>query len=82
MLALGEGRFRPAMVTSGMESGDYIEILSGLREGELIVTSGQFLLDSEASLKASFIRMEDEQEPDPDANPPMDGMDMPKRDDQ
>ena len=59
VLALGEGRFRPANVTAGMESGGRVEIISGLREGELVVISGQFLLDSEASLNPSFLRMEE-----------------------
>lgn len=59
ILALGEGRFRPAQVVSGMESDDRIEIVVGLDEGETIVTSGQFLLDSEASLDASLLRMAD-----------------------
>ena len=59
ILALGEGRFRPAQVVSGMESEDRIEIVVGLKEGETIVTSGQFLLDSEASLDASLLRMAD-----------------------
>ncbi len=57
ILDLGEGRFAPRKVTAGMESGDFVEILEGLREGERVVTSGQFLIDSEASLKASLARM-------------------------
>jgi len=57
ILALGQGRFRPAQVVSGMESGNSIEIVSGLEEGEEIVTSAQFLLDSESSLDASLMRM-------------------------
>ena len=57
ILALGEGRFKPRQVVSGIESGDWVEILEGLREGEWVVTSGQFLIDSEASLKASIQRM-------------------------
>ena len=44
-------------VVSGTESGDFVEILSGLSPGETVVTSGQFLIDSEASLKASLQRM-------------------------
>lgn len=80
VLALGEGRFRPANVTPGMESGDRIEIISGLREGELVVTSGQFLFDSEASLNASFLRMEDEVTQDQGAGQPMEGMDTPVED--
>lgn len=59
IVALGEGKFRPQPVVSGMESGDFVEIVSGLEEGTRVVTSGQFLIDSEASLKASFERMHD-----------------------
>ena len=57
VVALGEGKFRAHEVVSGIESGDWVEILSGIREGDQVVTSGQFLIDSEASLKASFSRM-------------------------
>lgn len=50
MLALPEGRYQPALVRIGREAGGQTEILAGLREGERIVASGQFLIDSEASL--------------------------------
>jgi len=50
MLALDNGRYRPAEVQTGRESGEDTEILAGLSEGEKIVASGQFLIDSEASL--------------------------------
>lgn len=50
MLALDKGRYRPAEVQPGRESGGDTEILAGLSEGEKIVASGQFLIDSEASL--------------------------------
>jgi len=53
----GEGKFVPRDVIAGMESGGFIEIKKGLREGEKIVLSGHFLIDSEASLKASLMRM-------------------------
>lgn len=59
VLALGEGRFRSVEVVSGMESGGSVEILEGLDEGDEIVVSAQFLIDSESSLKASFIRMDE-----------------------
>ena len=49
----GEGRFEPRAVTIGTQSGGFIEILSGLREGDRIVTSGNFLIDSESQLKAA-----------------------------
>ena len=40
-----------------MRRGDAVEILSGLAEGDQVVISGQFLIDSESSLQASFQRM-------------------------
>jgi Cu(I)/Ag(I) efflux system membrane fusion protein len=44
------GRFQPAEVRLGREDGDRTEILAGLTEGQKVVASGQFLIDSEASL--------------------------------
>ena len=58
ILADGKGRFRPREVVIGIESGDWIEIRQGLTEGDKVVTSGQFLIDSEASLKVSLQRMQ------------------------
>lgn len=55
-IALGEGRFEPRQVHSGIGSGNYTEILFGLTEGELVVTSAQFLLDSEARLQEAIHR--------------------------
>jgi hypothetical protein len=60
VLALGDGRFQPVAVTPGSESDDWIEIRSGIKEGDVVVTSGQFLIDSEASVRASFSRMQSE----------------------
>ena len=59
LIAKGDGKFIPRQVTTGIESGDYTEILSGLTEGDRVVVSGQFLIDSEASLKGSLTRMGD-----------------------
>ena len=50
MLAGDGGRFQPVEVQVGREAGDRTEILAGLNEGQRIVASGQFLIDSEASL--------------------------------
>jgi len=58
VVAQGDGRFQPVKVVVGIESGDYIEVLSGIEEGQEVVVSGQFLIDSESSLTASFRRME------------------------
>lgn len=57
VLSLGEGRFQPVEVVAGREFGDFIEIRQGLKEGDRVVISGQFLIDSEASLRASFTRL-------------------------
>ena len=58
IVAEGE-RFRPATVKTGVESAEHIEIVSGLREGERVVASGQFLIDSEASLRGVLARLQD-----------------------
>ena len=50
MLAENGGRYQPAEVQLGREGGGQTEILAGLSEGEKVITSGQFLIDSEASL--------------------------------
>jgi Cu(I)/Ag(I) efflux system membrane fusion protein len=50
IVAEAEGRYRPVEVTPGREVGNDTVILSGLDEGQQIVASGQFLIDSEASL--------------------------------
>ncbi|MDH5518008.1 MAG: efflux RND transporter periplasmic adaptor subunit [Gammaproteobacteria bacterium] len=59
IIDLGEGKFVPRKVVAGIESGGFVEIKKGLKEGESIVLSGHFLIDSEASLKASLMRMTD-----------------------
>ena len=57
IVALGEGRFEARPVKTGIEAGDRVEILSGLKKGEQVVTSAQFLLDSESSIRASIQRL-------------------------
>ncbi|UVW30055.1 efflux RND transporter periplasmic adaptor subunit [Massilia sp. H6] len=56
MLALGDGKFRPVEVRAGVEADGRTEILEGLQEGQEVVVSGQFLIDSEASLRATQTR--------------------------
>ena len=57
ILALEDGRFRPAEVETGIESEGRTEIVASLSGDERVVVSGQFLIDSEASLDASLLRM-------------------------
>lgn len=76
ILALGDGHFRPAMVRTGLESEGRVEILAGLSEGEKIVVSSQFLIDSEASMDASLLRMIDQEQSGTDrSGDGMEGMD-------
>jgi Cu(I)/Ag(I) efflux system membrane fusion protein len=51
MLAEDGGRFRPVEVKTGQESGGQTEVVSGLQAGQAVVRSGNFLIDSEASLR-------------------------------
>lgn len=58
IVAESEGRFRPREVELGFDSGGKTEIRKGLSEGDKVVVSGQFLIDSEANLRATGTRME------------------------
>lgn len=58
MVAESAGRYRPAHVEIGLERNGETVILSGLEEGESVVVSGQFLIDSEASLLGAYQRMD------------------------
>ena len=51
MLAEEEGRYQPVAIRTGREFDDKTEVLEGLEAGQKVVASGQFLLDSEASLR-------------------------------
>jgi Cu(I)/Ag(I) efflux system membrane fusion protein len=58
VLALGEGEFKSVVVEIGRVGDRQVEVLAGLNQGERIVTSAQFLIDSESSKTADFKRME------------------------
>lgn len=58
VLALGEGRFRSVVVQPGRVGEQQVEILDGLEAGQQVVTSAQFLIDSESSKSADLTRME------------------------
>jgi Cu(I)/Ag(I) efflux system membrane fusion protein len=54
LVEVADGRFEPREVKLGMRSDDYVEVLSGLVEGEKVVTSANFLIDAESNLKAAL----------------------------
>jgi len=57
-VSLGEGRFDPRDVRTGVETdAGLVEVIDGLRPGELVVTSGQFLIDSEAKIREALAKM-------------------------
>ncbi len=57
------GGYRPVDITTGQERDSSTEILSGLTEGEEVVASGQFLIDSEASLSGVLARLSNQNQP-------------------
>jgi Cu(I)/Ag(I) efflux system membrane fusion protein len=64
IVAQGDGKFAPVDVEIGMESEGRTEIWNGLEAGQKVVVSGQFLIDSEASLRGTAMRMGDAPAPD------------------
>jgi len=57
LVALGDGRFAPRELRLGAQAGDEFEVLDGLRDGDRVVTSAQFLINSESSLQAAISKM-------------------------
>jgi membrane fusion protein, copper/silver efflux system len=57
IIAKGEGAFEPREVKIGISADGYTEILAGVSEGEEVVTSSQFLIDSESNLKAAVLKL-------------------------
>lgn len=64
VIALGDGKFKTQDVKVGIESGDYYQMLMGLTKDDVVVTSAQFLIDSESNLKAGFSRLESREQTD------------------
>jgi Cu(I)/Ag(I) efflux system membrane fusion protein len=75
VLALGEGSFKSINVKVGKFDDQYAQILEGLNEGERIVTSAQFLLDSESSKTSDFKRMSKLKNKDDNSSSGMKSMD-------
>ncbi|MBV5276399.1 copper-binding protein, partial [bacterium] len=54
LIQLKEGRFEPREVKLGARSDTHVEVLSGVKEGELVVVAANFLIDAESNLKAAI----------------------------
>ena len=50
----GEGRFEPRPVQLGRRGAGYVQIRDGLKDGEIVVTSANFLIDAESNLKSAL----------------------------
>jgi len=57
LVRLAEGRFAPRSVTLGLRGDGYVQVLAGVKEGEQVVTSANFLIDAESNLKAVLAGM-------------------------
>lgn len=69
VIAVGGGYFEPRELKLGQSAEGYVQILEGVREGEKLVVSAQFLIDSESNLKAAIQQMQARPEADSMAEP-------------
>ena len=60
VLVIEDGKFRSTPVELGIQWDDRIEIVRGLKEGDVIVTSGQFLIDSESNIESALARFSED----------------------
>ena len=58
IVALGQGRFAGRSVQTGIAANGQTEIITGLQSGDLVVASGQFMLDSEVNLREGFSKLQ------------------------
>lgn len=61
IVSLGQGYFEPREILLGITSGNYVEVTQGIKTGETIVVSSQFLIDSESNLNAAIQKMQSSQ---------------------
>ncbi len=63
IVQLGEGRFDPRPVKLGQRGSDFVQVLEGVKEGDSVVVSANFLIDAESNLKAALGGMQKAEEP-------------------
>ncbi len=73
IISLGEGKFKPQQVKLGGFADGYYQVLNGLSEGNKIVTSAQFLIDSESNLRSALGQMQEVEQSDTMINNTVDG---------
>jgi RND family efflux transporter MFP subunit len=72
IVALGNGYFKPQEIKTGANADGYVQVIEGLREGQSIVTSSQFLIDSESNLRTAVNKMTGpDSTKSPEQKPPM-----------
>ncbi len=54
IVQVGEGRFEPRNVRLGQRGGEFVQVLDGIKEGEMVVAAANFLIDAESNLKAAL----------------------------
>ena len=57
IVAEGEGKFKPVIIHTGIETDTKVEVIGGLDKGQEVVVSSQFLIDSESSMRAALMRL-------------------------
>ena len=75
-VARAPGKFEPVAVKLGYQSSGQVAVLEGLEDGDEVVVSGQFLVDSESSLREAARKMMEVENTEPGNSADMDGMDM------
>ena len=67
--SLGNGKFSSVEITLGVEADGFYEVIDGIVAGDIVVTSSQFLIDSESNLKAALKSLTDESPPETEQRP-------------
>ncbi len=70
------GKFEPVIVKLGIQSAGQVAVLEGIEDGDEVVVSAQFLLDSESSLREATAKMMEVEKTKPASSTEMEGMDM------
>ena len=76
LIARGEGRFEPRQVHLGARGDEWVQVLDGIKPGELVVVGANFLIDAESNLRAALQGFADGAKPAPDRQGAKPGLDQ------